>query len=170
MATLRNSISYVSQDVVLLSDTVSNNIKFSDDSLSEEEIIQMSKNVSVYEDILTLKDGLNTTIGEKGVTLSGGQKQRVAMARALIKPSKLVVLDDCLSAIDAKTEESIVSYLKNSKIDNTLILATHRIPSNWDFDKILVLEMGKIQAFGTHKDLYLSNNFYTEMYNANIKI
>lgn len=170
LATLRNSISYVSQDVVLLSDTVSNNIKFSDDSLTEEEIIQMSKNVSVYEDILTLKDGLNTTIGEKGVTLSGGQKQRVAMARALIKPSKLVVLDDCLSAIDAKTEESIVSYLKNSKIDNTLILATHRIPSNWDFDKILVLEMGKIQAFGTHKDLYLSNNFYTEMYNANIKI
>ena len=77
----------------------------------------MSKNVSVYEDILTLKDGLNTTIGEKGVTLSGGQKQRVAMARALIKPSKLVVLDDCLSAIDAKTEESIVSYLKNKSVN-----------------------------------------------------
>jgi ATP-binding cassette, subfamily B, multidrug efflux pump len=163
--TLREQISYVPQDVFLFSETVSNNISFGLKDASEETIITAAKQASVHNEILKFKQQYQTMIGERGVTLSGGQKQRISIARALIKNPQIVIFDDCLSAVDARTEKEIIENLYNYLQNKTALIITHRIFSLFKFDKIIVLEQGRIAEEGTHDELLAKNGIYTEMYN-----
>ncbi|WCL81149.1 ABC transporter ATP-binding protein [Saprospira sp. CCB-QB6] len=162
---LRQQIAYVPQDVFLFSDTISNNIAFGTPNKSQEEIEQAARYAAVYEDIMSLDQGFATRVGERGVTLSGGQKQRVSLARALIKDPNLLLLDDCLSAVDTKTEAEITQYLKTVCANKTTIIITHRLYASLAFDKILVLEEGKAVEMGTHEELIAKKEgYYYELY------
>jgi len=162
---LREKISYVQQDVFLFSDTVAGNISFGLAALASNETIERAaKFASVHQEILGFDKGYETMIGERGVTLSGGQKQRISIARALIKDPEIVVFDDCLSAVDAKTEFEILSSLNKYLHEKTAIIITHRIFSTFRFDTIIVLENGAIIEKGSHEDLLLLNGYYAELY------
>ena len=161
---LRAQISYVPQDVFLFSDTVQNNIAFGVDEASIAEVIHAAKIAGIHNEIEGFSEGYQTMIGERGVTLSGGQKQRISIARALLKNPSMVIFDDCLSAVDAKTEKEILNNLNIWWKDKTAIIITHRIFSLLHFDKIIVLEEGKVIEQGTHADLLLLNGFYAKMY------
>jgi ATP-binding cassette subfamily B multidrug efflux pump len=163
--TLREQISYVPQDVFLFSETVSNNISFGLEHAAQEKIVTAAKQASVHSEIERFQHGYDTMIGERGVTLSGGQKQRISIARALIKDPQIVIFDDCLSAVDARTEKEIIENLYNYLENKTALIITHRIFSLFKFDKIIVLDEGRIAEEGTHEDLLLKNGIYTEMYN-----
>lgn len=164
LANLRQRIGYVPQDVFLFSDTVGNNIAFGRRSASREEVEQFARYASVYEDISGLKEGFDTMVGERGVTLSGGQKQRVSIARALIKHPDIIILDDCLSAVDTNTEKDILGYFNEFLADKTTIIITHRIYSLLAFDKIIVMEDGSIVEEGTHQELLDLKGYYFDMY------
>ncbi|NML39262.1 ABC transporter ATP-binding protein [Chitinophaga sp. G-6-1-13] len=161
---LRSQISYVPQDVFLFSDSIANNIRFGDPAANLQAVQQAARQASVEKDILGFNEGFDTEIGERGVTLSGGQKQRISIARALIKNPDIMIFDDCLSAVDARTEKEIIgnlyAYLKNK----TAIIITHRIFSLFEFDKIIVLDEGKIVEEGTHEKLLSLNGYYAELY------
>ena len=162
---LREQISYVQQDVFLFSDTVSNNIRFGlSETASQEKIEKAAQFSNVHNEILGFEKGYETMIGERGVTLSGGQKQRISIARALIKDPEIIVFDDCLSAVDAKTEYRILSNLYTYLKDKTAIIITHRIFSTFRFDKIIVLENGSIIEMGDHDQLMIKNGYYAELY------
>lgn len=161
---LRVRIGYVPQDVFLFSDTVSNNISFGHENSNQQEIEMFAGYASVKEDILKLPEGFNTIVGERGVTLSGGQKQRVSIARALIKQPDVIILDDCLSAVDTETEHRIIQYLNTAMKDKTSIVITHRISGLFDFDKIIVLDNGEIAEMGSHEELLKQNGIYSELY------
>ena len=162
---LRLQISYVPQDIFLFSETVRNNIRFGVDDATDEDVITAAKQASIHTEIEQFQNGYDTLIGERGVTLSGGQKQRISIARALIKKPEIVIFDDCLSAVDARTEKEIIGNLYRFLKDRTAIIITHRIFSLFDFDKIIVLDEGKIVEQGTHQQLLELNGYYTEMYN-----
>ena len=162
---LRLQISYVPQDIFLFSETVRNNIRFGVDDATDEQVIIAAKQASIHTEIENFQQGYDTMIGERGVTLSGGQKQRISIARALIKDPKIVIFDDCLSAVDARTEKEIIGNLYQFLKDKTAIIITHRIFSLFEFDKIVVLDDGKIVEQGTHKKLLELNGYYTDMYN-----
>lgn len=162
---LREQISYVPQDVFLFSETVSNNIGFGLENATQERIVTAAKQASVHSEIEKFQQQYNTMIGERGVTLSGGQKQRISIARALIKDPEIVIFDDCLSAVDARTEKEIIENLYNYLENKTALIITHRIFSLFKFDKIIVLEDGAIAEEGTHEELLQKNGIYTEMYN-----
>ncbi len=162
---LRLQISYVPQDIFLFSETVRNNIRFGVDDATDEDVIAAAKQASIHNEIEQFQNGYDTLIGERGVTLSGGQKQRISIARALIKEPEIVIFDDCLSAVDARTEKEIIGNLYRFLKDRTAIIITHRIFSLFDFDKIIVLDEGKIVEQGTHQQLLELNGYYTEMYN-----
>ena len=164
LANLRQQIGYVPQDVFLFSDTVGNNIAFGKRTADQEEIEQFARYASVYEDISGLKEGFETMVGERGVTLSGGQKQRVSIARALIKQPDVIILDDCLSAVDTNTEKDILGYFNAYLADKTTIIITHRIYSLLTFDKIIVMEDGSIVEEGTHQELLDLKGYYFDMY------
>ena len=153
LSNLRERIGYVPQDVFLFSDTISGNVAFGNRSASQDQIEEYTKYAAVYDDIATLPEGFKTMVGERGVTLSGGQKQRVSIARAFIKNPDIIILDDCLSAVDTNTEKQILGYLNGAIADRTSIIITHRIYGLLNFDKIIVLENGKIAEEGTHEQL-----------------
>lgn len=161
---LRKLISYVPQDVFLFSDTVKNNIRFGSENASDEAVIKAARQAAVDGEINGFSDGYETMIGERGVNLSGGQKQRLSIARALCKDCDLLLFDDCLSAVDAKTEKQILTGLYEVMKNKTAIIITHRIFSLFEFDKIIVLEDGAITEQGRHADLMALNGYYCELY------
>ncbi|WP_316802794.1 ABC transporter ATP-binding protein [Pedobacter nototheniae] len=161
----RGQIGFVPQEVFLFSDTIKNNIAFGLDSTTDDEVHQAAKNASVYQNIMDFEERFETMLGERGITLSGGQKQRVSIARALIKSPKILIFDDCLSAVDTKTEEEILHNLGKIMLGKTSILIAHRISTIKNADKILVLDNGSIIEQGTHNELLNLNGTYTELYN-----
>jgi len=164
LKTLREQVSYVPQDVFLFSDTVTGNIKFGLADTSFENVEKAAAYASVDKEIKGFAQQYNTMIGERGVTLSGGQKQRISIARALIKNPRMVIFDDCLSAVDAKTENEIIGNLYRFLQHKTAIIITHRIFSLFDFDNILVLDDGKIIEQGRHADLLSRKGYYRRLY------
>jgi ATP-binding cassette subfamily B protein len=161
---LRNQISVVPQDAFLFSDSIKNNIKFGNENATDEEVIEAAKKAVVHENILTFNDQYETILGERGITLSGGQKQRVSIARALIKNAPILLLDDCLSAVDTETEETILNNLLTYCKDKTTIIVSHRVSSAKNADQIIILEDGKIIEKGTHNELIEQNGYYKELY------
>lgn len=161
---LRTNISYVPQDVFLFSDTIRNNIAFGVDSTSPEAVLAAAKGASIHAEIESFPQQYDMLVGERGVTLSGGQKQRISIARALLKNAPIVILDDCLSAVDTKTEKQIISNLSGILEGKTSIIITHRIFSLFSFDKIVVLEDGQITDIGTHEELLSKSAYYQYLY------
>lgn len=164
LANLRKRIGYVPQDIFLFSDTIAGNVAFGKREATRSEVEKFTRYAAVYEDIAGLPEGFDTMVGERGVTLSGGQKQRVSIARALIKQPDIVILDDCLSAVDTTTEQQILGYLNGELKDKTSIIITHRIYSSLQFDHIIVLEDGHIQEQGTHEALITQNGYYAQIF------
>lgn len=166
---LREHISYVPQDVFLFSDTISSNISFGlNEKAPQERIEQAAKFASIHNEIEELESGYNTMVGERGVTLSGGQKQRVSIARALIKEPQLMIFDDCLSAVDAKTENEIINNLNHYLHDKTAIIITHRIFTVFNFSDIIILDEGKIIEQGTHEQLIAKGGYYAALYKKQV--
>lgn len=161
---IRNQIGFVPQEPFLFSDTIENNIKFGKEDATEEEIIEAAKNAVIHENIIDFKQGYKTILGERGVTLSGGQKQRTSIARAIIKKPKILIFDDCLSAVDTETEERILSNLERVSSDKTTIIISHRVSSAKNADKIIVLDNGKIIQQGVHNQLVKQEGYYKELY------
>jgi ATP-binding cassette subfamily B protein len=162
--TLRKSIGAVPQDAFLFSDSIKNNIKFGDHTSSDEEVVSVAKNAVVHENIMEFKNQYDTILGERGITLSGGQKQRVSIARALLKKPQIYLFDDCLSAVDTETEETILNNLELASSAKTTIIVSHRVSSAINADKILVLDEGELLQEGTHEQLNNIDGYYKELY------
>lgn len=163
---LRGLIGYVPQDQILFAMTIRENVAFSDPKLSEEALVEALKICDVYEDILSMPDQLETVIGERGVSLSGGQKQRIAMSRALVMDPEILILDDSLSAVDAKTEHQIIENMKQNRTGKTTIITAHRLSAIVYADVILVMENGQIKERGNHESLMEEKGWYYETYQA----
>lgn len=165
---LRNNISVVPQDAFLFSDSIKNNIKFGNENATDAEIIDAAKKAVVHHNIEEFTNKYDTILGERGITLSGGQKQRVSIARALIKNAPILLLDDCLSAVDTETEEAILNSLTTYCKDKTTIIVTHRVSSAKNATKIIILEEGTIIQQGTHNQLLEEEGYYKELYNKQL--
>jgi len=165
---LRSSIGYVPQDAFLFSDSIKNNIKFGFKSATDEQIVKAAENAAVHENIIGFTNGYETVLGERGITLSGGQKQRVSIARALIKDPEILLLDDCLSAVDTETEEAILQNLGQLSKNKTTIIVSHRVSSAKNADKIIVLEQGQIIQQGSHNQLINVDGYYKELYHKQL--
>lgn len=165
---LRNSIGYVPQDAFLFSDTISNNIKFGRKDATDDDVIIAAKNAAVHRNIEGFSKGYETILGERGITLSGGQKQRVSIARAIIKNPKILLLDDCLSAVDTETEEEILQNLGLVSENKTTLIVSHRVSSVKNADKIIVLEDGVIIQQGSHNQLINSDGYYKNLYHKQL--
>ncbi|WP_115462400.1 ABC transporter ATP-binding protein [Winogradskyella aurantiaca] len=161
---LRENIGYVPQDAFLFSDTIRTNIKFGDETASDEAVIEAAKNAKVHKNIVGFKDGYETVLGERGITLSGGQKQRISIARAIIKNPQILLFDDCLSAVDTETEEQILRNLNKLSSDRTTVIVSHRVSSAKNADQIIVLDDGQIIQSGNHQELINSDGYYKDLY------
>jgi len=161
---LRDSIGYVPQDSFLFSATIRQNIDFADTGSDMDKVVEYAKIAQVYDNIMDFPNQFETIVGERGVTLSGGQKQRIAIARALIKEPRILIMDDSLSAVDTETEEAILQNLRRVFPGRTVIIVSHRISTLQGSDQILVLEEGRISQRGTHDQLVVQEGLYKEMY------
>ena len=166
---LRSNIGFVPQDPFLFSDTLKNNIKFGNQNATDLEVIDAAKKAVVHENILNFKKGYDTILGERGITLSGGQKQRVSIARAFIKKPQILLLDDCLSAVDTETEEQILNNIELVTKNKTTIIVSHRISSAKNADSIVVLNDGVITQKGTHDALISVEGYYKELYQKQLR-
>ncbi|MFZ0597364.1 MAG: ABC transporter ATP-binding protein, partial [Flavobacterium sp.] len=161
---LRNNIGIVPQDAFLFSDSIKNNIKFGNQNATDEEVIEAAKNAVVHDNIIAFNKQYDTILGERGITLSGGQKQRVSIARAIIKNPAILLFDDCLSAVDTETEETILNNLFEICKDKTTIIVSHRVSSAKNADKIIILEDGRIIQQGSHNQLINQEGYYASLY------
>ncbi len=162
LQTIRKNISFVPQDNFLFGTKVKDNIAFGKNS-TEDEIIEVAKYADIHKDILEFSNSYDTVLGERGVTVSGGQKQRISIARAFLKQAPIIILDDAVSAVDTKTEDTILKNLHQNFKDSTVILTAHRISTVQDLDKIIVLDEGRVIGFDSHDNLYNNNPVYKEM-------
>lgn len=161
---VRDHIGFVPQDAFLFSDSIKNNIKFGKEDATDEEVIAAAKKAVVHKNIVKFKNQYDTVLGERGITLSGGQKQRVSIARAMIKNAPVLLLDDCLSAVDTETEEAILNNLMEFCTDKTTIIVSHRVSSAKNSDQIIILEDGKIIQYGSHYQLVNQEGYYKDLY------
>ncbi|NGZ88862.1 ABC transporter ATP-binding protein [Psychroflexus maritimus] len=161
---LRESIGYVPQDSFLFSESIADNIKFGDADATQEKIEEAAKNAAVHENILNFKEAYNTVLGERGITLSGGQKQRISIARAIIRKPKIVLFDDCLSAVDTETEEAIFQKLEEISANRTAVIVSHRVSSARNADQVIVLDEGIIIQQGKHEVLIEADGYYKKLY------
>ena len=161
---LRNSIGIVPQDAFLFSDSIKNNIKFGKENAADQEVQAAAKSAVVHDNIMGFNKQYETVLGERGITLSGGQKQRVSIARAIIKNSPILLLDDCLSAVDTETEEAILNNLNAICKDKTTIIVSHRISSAKNADTIIIVDNGQIIQQGSHNQLINQNGYYADLH------
>jgi ATP-binding cassette subfamily B multidrug efflux pump len=164
----RDQIGCVPQDVFLFSDTISNNVSFGLDSLDDKKAVDALKNADLYDSIMEFPKQLKTILGERGITLSGGQKQRLSIARAIAKDPKLMILDDCLSAVDTKTENTILNNLKEIMLDKTSIIISHRVSSAKLADKIIVLDDGQVIESGSYDQLMSTESTFRQLYDKQL--
>ena len=160
---LRKNIAYVPQDNFLFSDKISNNVSFADDTMTMDKIVESARFADINKDISGFKEGYNTVSGERGVTLSGGQKQRISIARAYAKNAPIMILDDSVSAVDVKTEETILHNIRESRAGKTTLVVASRVSTVSHLDKIIVLNDGELEAFGSHKELLKTSPTYQKM-------
>jgi len=165
---LRNSIGYVPQDAFLFSESIADNIRFGKADAGDQEIEAAAKMAAVHNNIINFSEGYDTILGERGISLSGGQKQRVSIARALIKEPQIVLLDDCLSAVDTETEEHILQQLERFTKDRTTLIVSHRVSSVKHADSIIVLDHGRIIQRGSHESLMAQEGYYKELYDKQL--
>ena len=165
LESLRNNIALVQQEVFLFSDSIFNNISLYEENISEELIIRSSKEIGIYDFIMSLPNGFNYVVGERGVTLSSGQRQLIAFLRVYVRNPKILILDEATASIDSSTEKLIQNALDKLSKNRTTIVIAHRLSTIVKADKILLLEEGKIKEQGTHKSLLELNGEYTKMYN-----
>jgi ATP-binding cassette subfamily B protein len=161
---LRNSLGIVPQDAFLFSDTIRNNIKFGKENATDTEVEAAAMSVVVHDNIMGFNKHYETILGERGITLSGGQKQRVSIARAIIKNPKILLFDDCLSAVDTETEEAILNNLQEICKDKTTIIVSHRVSSAKNADRIIILDEGRIIEQGSHNQLINQEGYYADLY------
>ena len=167
---IRQLMGYVPQDVFLFSDTIVNNVRFGTSDVPFERVEQAVKDADLYQNILTFPDGFETRLGERGITLSGGQKQRLSIARAIARNPKILILDDCLSAVDTSTENIILNNLKRIMDQRTSVIISHRVSSAKLADKIVVLDEGKVVEQGTHESLMRRNGAYKDLYEKQLAV
>tara|TARA_A100000171_G_scaffold46092_1_gene50499 strand:- start:1263 stop:3017 length:1755 start_codon:yes stop_codon:yes gene_type:complete len=165
---IRQAIGYVPQDAFLFSDSIKNNIKFGKEEATDQEVFEAAKNAAVHKNIIGFANGYDTVLGERGISLSGGQKQRVSIARAIIKDPKILLFDDCLSAVDTETEEEILQNLNSISDKKTTIIVSHRVSSAKNADNIIVLDEGEIIQQGPHSQLINTDGYYKELYNKQL--
>ncbi|MBE7147781.1 ATP-binding cassette domain-containing protein [Bacillus mycoides] len=163
---VRSAISYVPQDHFLFSASIGENIAFGKADATYKEISRAADIACIHNDIFQFPEGYDTVVGERGVSLSGGQKQRISIARALLTNAEILILDDCLSAVDAKTEETILTALKRERAEKTTIITAHRLSAIQHANLILVIDEGRVMQRGTHEQLMKENGWYKEMYES----
>ena len=168
LAWLRKNIGFVPQETFLFSDTIRENIAFGTENATDEQVRHAAEIARIATDIEGFPEGYETTVGERGITLSGGQKQRTAIARAVIRNPKILVLDDALASVDTQTEEHILNHLREVMRDRTTVFISHRVSTVRNADRIAVLHDGKIVEYGTHDELLLMNGYYTDLYNKQL--
>jgi ATP-binding cassette subfamily B protein len=165
---LRKSIGFVPQETFLFSDTIRENIAFGAEDASDADVRRVAEAASIGSDIEAFPEGYRTMIGERGLTLSGGQKQRTAIARALIRNPRILILDDALSSVDTHTEDRILNYLREIMRGRTTIFISHRVSTVRNADRIAVLHDGEIVEYGTHDELIERSGYYAELYNKQL--
>ncbi|KAA9354902.1 ABC transporter ATP-binding protein [Larkinella humicola] len=169
LMSIRRQMGYVPQEVFLFSETISNNVKFGMPEMPQEKVEQAIKDADLYQNIIAFPEQFDTRIGERGVTLSGGQKQRLSIARAIARDPKILILDDCLSAVDTNTENIILNNLHRIMENRTSVVISHRVSSAKLADKILVLDEGEVVEHGTHEELLAANGVYRELYEKQLQ-